>query len=96
VVIIPVVDNNPVERFGDLNSSPVMVNLTRMYQRNNGGIPMTPAERERAAAYLAETRENLVCSTRNLWRAQLQFKPAPDRWSVPNAWSTLSSSKDLF
>jgi uncharacterized damage-inducible protein DinB len=53
-----------------------------MYQRNNGGIPMTPAERERAATYLAETRENLVCSTRNLWRAQLQFKPAPDRWSV--------------
>ena len=43
---------------------------------------MTPAERERAAAYLAETRENLVCSTRNLWRAQLQFKPAPDRWSL--------------
>ena len=43
---------------------------------------MTPAERERAAAYLAETRENLVCSTRNLWRAQLQFKPAPERWSV--------------
>jgi len=43
---------------------------------------MTPAERERAAAYLAETRENLVCSTRNLWRAQLQFKPALERWSV--------------
>ena len=43
---------------------------------------MTPAERERAADYLAETRENLVRSTRNLWRAQLQFKPGPDRWSV--------------
>jgi uncharacterized damage-inducible protein DinB len=43
---------------------------------------MTPAERSRVALYLAETRENLVRSTQNLWRAQLQFKPAPDRWSV--------------
>ena len=43
---------------------------------------MTPAERERVTLYLAKTRESLVCSTRNLWRAQLQFKPTPDRWSV--------------
>jgi hypothetical protein len=43
---------------------------------------MTPAERDRVASYLADTRERLVSSTRNLWRAQLQFKPAPDRWSV--------------
>jgi uncharacterized damage-inducible protein DinB len=43
---------------------------------------MTPAERERALAYLAETRENLLRSTKNLSPTQLQFKPAPDRWSV--------------
>ena len=43
---------------------------------------MTPAERERAVAYLAETRENLHRSTKNLSPTQLQFKPAPDRWSV--------------
>jgi hypothetical protein len=60
VVRIPVLYSNPVERLGDLNSSSVRVNLARMYQRNNGGMLVTPAERERAAAYLAETRENLV------------------------------------
>src|SRR5271169_5800965 len=43
---------------------------------------MTPAERERAVAYLAETRENLLRTARNLSPTQLQFKPAPDRWSV--------------
>jgi hypothetical protein len=43
---------------------------------------MTPAERERALAYLAETRENLHRSTKGLSATQLQFKPAPDRWSV--------------
>jgi uncharacterized damage-inducible protein DinB len=53
-----------------------------MHQRDFGAIPMTPAERERVTFYLAETRENLVGSMRHLWRAQLQFKPAPDRWSV--------------
>ena len=43
---------------------------------------MTPVERERAVAYLAETREKLVRSTGHLSRAQLEFRPAPDRWSV--------------
>jgi uncharacterized damage-inducible protein DinB len=43
---------------------------------------MTPAERERAAAYLMDTRENLLRTARNLSPTQLQYKPAPDRWSV--------------
>jgi hypothetical protein len=93
MLIFPAVDSNPAERLDDLNSSPVIVNLTTMYQRNIGGIQMTPAERERAAAYLAETRENLVCSTRNLWRAQLQFKPAPDRWSHDELLSEFDAAR---
>jgi uncharacterized damage-inducible protein DinB len=44
--------------------------------------PMTPAERERAAVYLAETRERLLRMAHGLSPAQLQFKPGPDRWSV--------------
>ena len=43
---------------------------------------MTPSEREHIAAYLAETRENLLRATRGLSPTQLQYKPAPDRWSV--------------
>jgi len=43
---------------------------------------MTPAERERATSYLAETRENLLRTARGLSPNQLQYKPAPDRWSV--------------
>ena len=43
---------------------------------------MTPSERERIAAYLTETRENLLRTARNLAPTQLQYKPAPDRWSV--------------
>jgi len=43
---------------------------------------MTPSERQRAIAYLAETRDRLLGTTRGLSPSQLQFKPAPDRWCV--------------
>jgi uncharacterized damage-inducible protein DinB len=43
---------------------------------------MTPAERERVVAYLEETRERWVRTTRGLSRQQLEFRPAPGSWSV--------------
>jgi uncharacterized damage-inducible protein DinB len=43
---------------------------------------MTPAERQKAAAYLDETRDHLLRAAKNLSPTQLQYKPAPDRWSV--------------
>ncbi len=43
---------------------------------------MTPTERARAIDYLHETRENLIRPTEGLSPMQLQYKPAPDRWSV--------------
>jgi hypothetical protein len=43
---------------------------------------MTPAELERISAYLQQTRENLLGTARSLSPTQLQYKPAPDRWSV--------------
>lgn len=43
---------------------------------------MTPAEREDATKYLEKTREGYLHTARSLSREQLQYKPAPDRWSV--------------
>src|SRR5580704_1893746 len=43
---------------------------------------MTPAELERISSYLYETRENLLSTARGLSPTQLQYKSAPDRWSV--------------
>jgi hypothetical protein len=43
---------------------------------------MTPEERQKAAAYLNETRDNMLRAAKDLSPAQLQYKPAPDRWSV--------------
>ncbi len=57
---------------------------------------MTPAERERALAYLAETRENLHRSTKSLSATQLQFKPAPDRWSVAECLEHIAIVEDFI
>jgi hypothetical protein len=43
---------------------------------------MTPAEREHATKYLEKTREGYLHTAHSLSHEQLQYKPAPDRWSV--------------
>lgn len=43
---------------------------------------MTSAEREHATKYLEKTRESYLHTARSLSRDQLQYKPAPDRWSI--------------
>jgi len=45
-------------------------------------LATTTDERQRLAQYLAETRERLLRGPRNLTPEQLDYKPAPDRWSV--------------
>jgi uncharacterized damage-inducible protein DinB len=56
---------------------------------------MTPAERERVLTYLRETQENLLRATRNLSPTQLQYKPAPDRWSVAECLEHLAFTEGL-
>ncbi|MGH9740354.1 MAG: DinB family protein [Candidatus Acidiferrales bacterium] len=43
---------------------------------------LTSADHERAVSYLSQTRDNVLRATSGLSPAQLQFKPAPGRWSV--------------
>lgn len=56
---------------------------------------MTPAERQRAAAYLSETRDNLLRATRNLSPTQLGHKPAADRWSVAECLEHITMVENL-
>lgn len=57
---------------------------------------MTPDERERASVYLRETRENLLRTTSSLSPTQLQYKPAPDRWSVAECLEHITLTEDLI
>ena len=43
---------------------------------------LTDAERKFAVDHLNQTRTDLIASVKGLSEAQLNFKPAPDRWSV--------------
>jgi uncharacterized damage-inducible protein DinB len=42
---------------------------------------MTPAEREHLASYLSATRRQVLDTVQNLSPTQLDYQPAPDRWS---------------
>jgi hypothetical protein len=43
---------------------------------------MTPADREFALTFLDDSRERMLATLRGLSREQLEYRPAPDRWSV--------------
>jgi hypothetical protein len=57
---------------------------------------MTPAELERISSYLDQTRENLLRTTKGLSPTQLQYKPAPDRWSVAECLEHIAVTEDFI
>jgi uncharacterized damage-inducible protein DinB len=60
------------------------------------GQALTQADREKAANYLQQTRDNLVAATKGLSDAQLKFKPAPDRWSVAETLEHIALGEDFI
>src|SRR5215472_15659918 len=46
------------------------------------GVAIAADERTRLTQYLEDTRERLLRSPRSLTPEQLDYKPAPERWSV--------------
>ena len=48
----------------------------------HGGTELTTAERKFAVDYLNKTRADLIAAVQRLSETQLNYKPAPDRWSV--------------
>jgi len=56
----------------------------------------TAAEIERAATYLAKTRDAVLSTTEGLSAAQLAFKPAPEKWSVAEVLEHIASTEDYL
>ncbi len=54
----------------------------------------TGAEIERAAAYLAKTRDAVLTSTAGLSAAQLAFKAAPEKWSVAEVLEHIAATEE--
>jgi hypothetical protein len=58
---------------------------------------LTDAERKFAVDHLNQTRTDLINAVKGLSEAQLNFKPAPDRWSVLECVQHITlSSRGLF
>ena len=58
---------------------------------------LTDAERKFAVDHLNKTRADLIAATQGLSEAQLNFKPAPDRWSVLECVKHITlASQSLF
>jgi DinB superfamily len=56
----------------------------------------TQADRDRAVQYLEKTRQGVVDATKGLSAAQLNFKPAPERWSVAEVMEHIASAEDFL
>ena len=56
----------------------------------------TDADRTRALEYLEKTRAGVMESTKGLSEAQINFKPAPDRWSVAEVAEHIAAAEDYL
>jgi hypothetical protein len=59
------------------------------------GQDATPAEREKAARYLVETRKGVEDAVKGLTEAQWKYKAAPDRWSIAEVVEHLAVTEDF-
>ena len=57
---------------------------------------LTPAERTKAVKYLEKTRADVFAATKGLSKAQWNFKPATNRWSVAEVTEHIAAAEDFL
>ena len=57
---------------------------------------LTKADRAALVKYLKETRDGVEMATKGLTDDQLNFKPAPDRWSVAQCMEHIAAAEDYL
>ena len=57
---------------------------------------VTPAERDKALAYLESTKKGVLDATKDLSTAQWNFKSAPDRWSIAECMEHIAAAEDYI
>jgi hypothetical protein len=61
-----------------------------------GLFAQTAEDRAAAVAYLEKTKAGVIEGAKGLSEAQLNFKPAPDRWSVAQVLEHIASAEDML
>jgi len=62
----------------------------------SGLFAQTAEERASAAAYLEKTKAGVIAAAKGLSDAQLNFKPAPEKWSVAQVLEHIASAEDML
>ena len=57
---------------------------------------LTQADRDKGVQYLEQTRDGVVASVKGLSDAQMNFKAAPDRWSVAETLEHIALAEDFL
>jgi DinB family protein len=57
---------------------------------------LSKEDRDQGIKYLEKTRDGVLAATQGLSEAQLNFKSAPDRWSVAEVTEHISAAEDLL
>jgi DinB superfamily len=57
---------------------------------------VTPAEKDKAIAYLESTKKDVLDATKGLSTAQWNFKSAPDRWSIAECMEHIAAAEDYI
>ncbi len=57
---------------------------------------LSQADRDKALQYLESTKKGVLESAKGLSPAQLNYKPAPDRWSVAECLEHIASAEDFI
>ncbi len=57
---------------------------------------VSPAEKEKALAYLESTKKDVLDATKDLSPAQWSFKAAPDRWSIAECMEHIAAAEDYI
>ena len=60
------------------------------------GQELTQAEKDKAMAYLESTKKAVHDAVRDLSPAQLNFKSAPDRWSIAQCLEHIAATEDTL
>jgi uncharacterized damage-inducible protein DinB len=61
-----------------------------------GLFAQTAEDRAKAVAYLQKTEAGVIDAAKGLSPAQLNFKPAPERWSVAEVLEHIASAEDFL
>ena len=59
-------------------------------------LTLSPDDRDKGVKYLEQTRDGVVAATKGLSEAQLNFKPAPDKWSIAQVLEHIALAEDGF